>query len=282
MQGLADMSARELRALIGRKTISPLELFDACVERIEGVDPAVNAMVALDLDRARNAARDAEAAVMRGDPLGALHGLPVAVKDLTPTAGLRTTFGSLFYKDHVPAEDDLTVVRLRAAGGIVIGKTNTPEFGAGANTINRVYGATVNPFDPKLSCAGSSGGSAVALATGMVPLATGSDMGGSLRTPASFCGVVGHRPSPGAVPSSTRRYGWTPLSVDGPMGRTVADAALLMAALVGATSLDPLSQDLRAGPFLHLHAVDLSSLRVAFSADLGGMPVAGDTKEHFR
>jgi amidase len=282
MQGLTDKSACELRALVGRKSISPVELFDACVERIEAVDPAVNAMVALDLDRARAAARDAEAAVMRGDPLGALHGLPVGVKDLTLTAGLRTTFGSLFYKDHVPAEDDLTVARIRAAGGIIMGKTNTPEFGAGANTINRVYGATVNPFDPDLSCAGSSGGSAVALATGMVPLATGSDMGGSLRTPASFCGVVGHRPSPGAVPSSTRRYGWTPLSVDGPMGRNVADAALLMAALVGATDLDPLSQNLSAAPFLHLGPVDLSALRVAFSADLGGMPVARDIKEHFR
>src|SRR5687768_8068649 len=280
--GLTDKSACELRALVGSKVVSPVQLFEACVQRINAVDPAVNAIVALDLDRARKAATEAEAAVMRGEPLGVLHGLPVGVKDLTPTAGLRTTFGSLFYKDNVPADDDLTVSRIRAAGGIVIGKTNTPEFGAGANTVNRVYGATVNPFDPNLSCAGSSGGSAVALATGMVPLATGSDMGGSLRTPASFCGVVGHRPSPGAVPSSTRRYGWTPLSVDGPMGRTVGDAALLIAALVGPSNLDPLSQDLRAAPFLHLGPVDISALRVAFSADLGGMAVAGQIKQRFR
>src|SRR5688572_18410248 len=250
--GLTDKSACELRALVSSKVISPVELFEACVQRINAVDPAVNAIVALDLDRARKAATEAEAAVMRGEPLGVLHGLPVGVKDLTPTAGLRTTFGSLLYKDNVPAEDDLIVARIRAAGGIVIGKSNTPEFGAGANTINRVYGATVNPFDTSASCAGSSGGSAVALATGMAPLATGSDMGGSLRTPASFCGVVGHRTSPGAVPSSTRRYGWNPLSVDGPMGRNVADAALLMAALVGRTNLDPLAQDLDPTRFVHL------------------------------
>ncbi len=281
MGELPDRSARELRALIGRKAISPVELFDACCERIEQVDPAVNAMVARDFERGREAARKSEAAVMRGDKLGILHGLPVGIKDLTPTAGLRTTFGSLLYKDQVPETDDLTVARIRAAGGIVIGKTNTPEFGAGANTVNRVYGATVNPFEPTLSCAGSSGGSAVALATGMTPLASGSDMGGSLRTPASFCGVVGHRTSPGAVPSDTRRYGWTPLSVDGPMGRTVEDAALLMAALVGATAHDPLSRDLTPEQFLHLERVDLGSLRVAFSADLGGMPVSRDVRRHF-
>ncbi len=281
MDELPDRSARELRSLIGRKAISPVEIFDTCRSRIERVDPAVNAMVARDFERGRAAAEEAEAAVMRGEPLGLLHGLPVAIKDLTPTAGLRTAFGSLLYKDNVPMADDLTVARIRAAGAVVIGKTNTPEFGAGANTVNRVYGATVNPFDPTLSCAGSSGGSAVALATGMAPLATGSDMGGSLRTPASFCGIVGHRPSPGAVPSDTRRYGWTPLSVDGPMGRSVDDAALLMAALVGASAHDPLSQDLAPDRFLHLDRIDLGSRRVAFSADLGGMPVARDVRRHF-
>jgi amidase len=277
-----DRSARELRSLIGRKAISPVELFDACRDRIERVDPALNAMVARDFERGREAARNAEAAVMRGEPLGPLHGLPVAVKDLVATEGLRTTWGSLVYKDHVPSHDEIGVARIRAAGGIIIGKTNTPEFGAGANTINRVYGATVNPFDPTLSCAGSSGGSAVALAAGMAPLATGSDMGGSLRTPASFCGVVGHRPSPGAVPSDVRRYGWSPLSVDGPMARNVPDAALLMAAMAGFSDRDPLSQDVDADTFLQLDAVDLSGLRVAFSADLGGMPVARDIKDTFR
>jgi amidase len=278
---LPERPARELRALIARKALSPVELFDASVEQIERIDPAVNAMVARDFERGRAAAEEAEAAVMRGEPLGLLHGLPVAVKDLTATEGLRTTWGSLLYRDHVPVKDELIVRRIKAAGGIVIGKTNTPEFGAGANTINRVYGATVNPFAPTLSTAGSSGGSAVALATGMVPLATGSDMGGSLRTPASFCGVVGHRPSPGAVPSDVRRYGWSPLSVDGPMGRTVQDTALLMAAITGASNDDPLSQDLDPVRFLNLEPVDLSSLHVAFSADLGCAPISREVRRHF-
>jgi Asp-tRNA(Asn)/Glu-tRNA(Gln) amidotransferase A subunit family amidase len=277
-----QQSAVHLQAQIAEGELSPLDLLEACIRRIEAVDPSVNALVARDYDAARRVAEAAGDAVRRGDKLGLLHGLPVAVKDLNPTAGLRTTWGSLAYKDHVPATDDLLVQRLREAGAVIVAKSNTPEFGAGANTINRVYGATVNPFDPALSCAGSSGGSAVALATGMVPLATGSDMGGSLRTPASFCGVVGHRPSPGAVPSATRRNGWNPLSVDGPMGRTVADAALLMAALVGPSALDPLSLDLKQDDFRSLPDVDLGSLRVAFSADLGGMPVAGAVSGHFR
>ena len=282
MSDLLDRTARDLRALIGRKAISPVELFDACRDRIERVDPAVNAMVARDFERGRKAAEEAEAAIMRGDRLGLLHGLPVAIKDLTLTEGLRTTFGSLIYKDNVPKHDELLVRRLRAAGAIVIGKTNSPEFGAGANTVNRVYGATVNPFDTTRSCAGSSGGSAVALATGMAPLATGSDMGGSLRTPASFCGVVGHRTSPGAVPTDQRPYGWNPLSVDGPMGRDVPDAALLMAAMVGASDDDPLAQALDPQTFARLREIDLGSLRVAFSADLGGVPVARDVREHFK
>lgn len=282
MSDLVDRSARELRALIGRKALSPVELFDACCERIERVDPKVNAMVARDFDRGRRAAQDAEDAVQRGDYLGLLHGLPVAIKDLMGTEGLRTTYGSLVHKDYIPDHDELAVARLRKAGAIIIGKTNTPEFGAGSNTVNRVYGATVNPFDPTLSCAGSSGGAAVALATGMVPLATGTDMGGSLRTPASFCGVVGHRTSLGAVPNNTRRYGWNPLSVDGPMGRNVDDTALLMAAMVGANDRDPVSQDLAAGPLVNLPRVDLGSLRVVFSEDLGGVPVAATVKQHFR
>jgi amidase len=279
---LADRPARELRALIGRKAISPVELFEACRARIERVDPKVNAIVAHDFEGARRDAEAAEAAVLRGERLGLLHGLPVAIKDLMATEGLKTTYGSLIHRDNVPERDEIAVARLRQAGAIVIGKTNTPEFGAGANTTNRVYGATVNPFDPILSCAGSSGGAAAALATGMVPLATGSDMGGSLRTPASFCGVVGHRTSPGAVPSDVRSYGWNPLSVDGPMGRTVADAALLLAALVGADDRDPLAQSLSPDPFVNLAAADLGSLRVAFSEDLGCAPVSAAVRAHFK
>lgn len=281
MSELLDHSAIELRRMIGQRTVSPVELVEACLARIEAVNPAVNAFVALDAEAARAAARKAEAAAMKGGELGLLHGLPIGVKDLNPTRNLRTTFGSLLFEDNVPDSDDLMVARVRAAGGIVIGKTNTPEFGAGANTTNRVFGSTTNPFAPTLSAAGSSGGSAVALATGMVPLATGSDQGGSLRTPASFCGVVGHRPSTGAVPNSPIRYPWSPLSVDGPMGRTASDAALLMAAMVGATDYDPLALDLDPRSFATLRTVELAGLRVAFSADLGFAPVASAVREHF-
>jgi len=282
MNDMLSLPARTLRSLIGSKALSPVELFDACRQQIERVDPKLNAVVARDFERARQAARTAEDAVMTGEPLGLLHGLPIGIKDLTETGGLTTTFGSLVHKDHVPAHDDPIVAKIRAAGGIVIGKTNTPEFGAGANTVNRVYGATVNPFDPKLSCAGSSGGSAVALAADMMPLATGSDLGGSLRTPASFCGVVGHRPSPGTVPHDTRKHGWSPLFLEGPMARNAADAALLLAAMTGTSALDPLSRDLSPETFLNLPQVDLSGLRVAFSSDLGCVPVSADVRAAFR
>jgi Asp-tRNA(Asn)/Glu-tRNA(Gln) amidotransferase A subunit family amidase len=191
-----DLSAVTARALIGCKALSPVELVESCIRRIEAVDHAVNAMVARDFDRARDAARHAEQDVMRGIASGVLHGLPLGVKDLEDVAGLRTTYGSPLFRDHVPTADDGIVGLARDAGAIILGKTNTPEWGAGANTRNAVYGATGNPFDPTRSAAGSSGGSAVALATGMVPLATGSDTGGSLRNPAAYCGVVGFRPTP--------------------------------------------------------------------------------------
>ena len=170
-----DLSAVEARRLIGNKKLSPVELLESCLKRIEAVNPALNAIVAMDEKGAREAAKTAEQMVMSGDSLGLLHGLPIGIKDLQATAGLTTTWGSLIYKDHVPEHDEETVANLRDQGAIILAKTNTPEFGAGANTTNRVYGATGNPFDPKKTCAGSSGGSAVALATGMVPLATGSD-----------------------------------------------------------------------------------------------------------
>jgi Asp-tRNA(Asn)/Glu-tRNA(Gln) amidotransferase A subunit family amidase len=282
MSAIVERSARELRDLIRAKDLSPVELFDACVARIEAVNPAINAVVAMDLERGRATAVEAEQAVMRGDALGRLHGLPVGVKDLNPTAGLRTTWGSLVYKDHVPTADDLMCSRIRAAGGIILAKTNTPEFGAGANTVNRLYGATVNPFDTTRSAAGSSGGSAAALATDMLPLATGSDLGGSLRTPASFCGIVGHRPSPGAVPDDAARDGWSPLAVDGPMGRTVADAALLLSATVGRSGLHPIALDLSPDAFDPLPPIDLSPLRVAFSEDLGAVPVDPGIRASFR
>jgi Asp-tRNA(Asn)/Glu-tRNA(Gln) amidotransferase A subunit family amidase len=274
-----DLTAVEARALIGAKQLAPSELLESCIARIERVDHAVNAMVARDFDRARQAAQAADAAVAHGDALPLLHGLPVGIKDLKMVAGLRTTSGSPIFRDFVPTEDDGTVARIRAAGAIIVGKTNVPEWGAGANTRNVVYGVTGNPFDPSRSAAGSSGGSAVALATGMVPIASGSDTGGSLRNPASFCGVVGFRPTPGLVPYERRALGWSALSVHGPMGRTVADTALLLAAMASDDPRDPLATTIagrtirRPEDFAILPPIDLSSLRVALTPDFGFAPV---------
>jgi Asp-tRNA(Asn)/Glu-tRNA(Gln) amidotransferase A subunit family amidase len=282
MTELCDLGAVELRLMIGAKEVSPLELLDSCIARTEAVDPAVNAMVTRDFERARETAKAAERAVTAGQALGALHGLPIGIKDLNATEGLRTTQGSLLYKDHVPAADERMVAAVRAAGAVVFGKTNTPEFGAGANTKNRVFGATGNPFDPALTPAGSSGGSAAALATGMVPLATGSDFGGSLRTPAGFCGVVGFRPTPGTVPNETRAVGLTPLSVQGPMGRSLADAALLLSAQVDDDRRDPFARPVDPALKRAPGAADLSSLRVAVSEDLGCAPVDDGIRAVFR
>ena len=281
MTNLCDRSAVDLRRLIGTKEISPVELLEDCLTRIAAVNPAVNAVVALDIEGARGAAREAERQVLRGEALGPLHGLPIGIKDLSETKGLRTTWGSLIYKDHVPTHDDAIVAAVRAAGGIVFAKTNTPEFGAGANTRNGVYGATGNPFAPELTSAGSSGGSAVALAAGMMPLATGSDMGGSLRTPAAYCGIVGFRPSPGLVPSDRRLLGYSPLSVDGPMGRSVADTALLLSAIAREDAVDPLSYPVDPASFFPLPEVDLARLKIAVSEDLGFAPVDDDIRAVF-
>jgi Asp-tRNA(Asn)/Glu-tRNA(Gln) amidotransferase A subunit family amidase len=280
-----DLSAVEARRLIGTRRLSPVELLDSCLARIEAVNPAVNAMVAMDTERARATAKAAEAAVMQGRPLGPLHGLPVGIKDLEETEGLRTTWGSPLFADHVPTKDEAMVANLRAAGAIVIGKTNTPEFGAGANTRNTVYGATGNPFDTTKSAAGSSGGSAVALACGMAPICSGSDTGGSLRNPAAFNGIVGYRPSPGLVPSERRGLGWSNLPVLGPMARTAEDAALLLSAMADDAALDPLAYTLhgravRKGDrdLFPPMRVDLSRLRVAATADFGFAP----TEKHIR
>ena len=216
MSDLCDKTATELRSLIGRKDISPVELVESCIERIEATDKALNAVVTPTFNQARDEAARAEKAVLDGDDLGLLHGLPIGIKDLEATSGILTTLGSKLYANHIPEKDQGSVANIRAEGGIVIGKTNTPEFGAGANTRNLVFGATGNPFAPEKTCGGSSGGSAVALATGMMPLASGSDYGGSLRTPAGFCGVVGIRPSPGVVAAESRPVGLLPFSVLGP------------------------------------------------------------------
>lgn len=268
-----DLSALDARRLIGERKLSPVELLESCIARIEKTNTSVNAVVAMDLDAARKRAKEIEQSIGRGEDPGPLAGLPVGVKDLQATAGLRTTWGSLLFKDHVPAEDEYNVANIRRAGGIIAAKTNTPEFGAGANTTNRVYGPTGNPFDPAKTCAGSSGGSAVALALGQVALATGSDLGGSLRTPASFCGVAGFRPSPGVVPNVDRAASLTPFSVSGPMGRTIADAHLLLRAQMGQDKRDPFSSADNARIPAELAGADLGSLRVAVSPDLGCAPV---------
>lgn len=277
-----DLTAVQARRLIGRKALSPVELMQSCLARIERVNPGLNAIVTLDAEAALEAARAAERAVMAGGRLGALHGLPVAVKDSEPVRGMRTTWGSLLYKDHVPEADDPPVARIRAAGGIPFAKTNLPEFGAGANTVNRVFGPTGNPFDPVRTCGGSSGGSAVALATGMTPLATGSDYGGSLRTPAAFCGVVGFRPSLGTVPASESAAVLSPWAVKGPMGRTVEDAHLLLSVQAAHDPRDPFSHP--GGPEIAapLREADLGSLRVAISADLDCVPIDAAIARTFR
>ena len=273
-----DLSATEARFLIGTKQLSSRELVESCIKRIEAIDPAVNAMVARDFERARKAAHHADEATQRGDALGALHGLPIGVKDLENVAGLRTTYGSPLFSDHVPSEDQAIVASVRKAGAIILGKTNTPEWGAGANTRNAVYGATGNPFDPMKSAAGSSGGSGVALATGMVPLATGSDTGGSLRNPAAYNGIVGFRPTPGLVPSDKRPMGWNPLSVLGPMARDVPDLCLLLSTMVADSACDPLATTIhgktvrRADDFFPPELCDLSSIKVAMTPDFGFAP----------
>jgi amidase len=273
MADACDLSAVEARRLIGLKRLSPSELLESCLARIESTNGAVNAFVAIDADAARRQAKAVEATIARGEELGLLAGLPIGIKDLLATAGLRTTSGSLLFKDHVPAADELTVANIRRAGGIILGKTNTPEFGAGGNTRNRVYGATGNPFDPHRTAGGSSGGSGAALALGQVPLATGSDLGGSVRTPAAFCGVVGFRPSPGVVPSIDRVNGLFAFSVLGPMARSVADAHLMLRAMIGEDKRDLFSSGDGTRVPTRLNGADLGRLRVAVSANLGCAPL---------
>jgi Asp-tRNA(Asn)/Glu-tRNA(Gln) amidotransferase A subunit family amidase len=283
-----DLTALEARRLIGLKALSPVELLESCIKRIGEVNHAVNAMVAMDDPAARSNAKAAEAAVMKGEALGPLHGLPVGIKDLEETKGLRTTYGSPIFADFVPEADCGMVANLRRAGAVVIGKTNTPEFGAGANTRNAVYGVTGNPFDPTKSAAGSSGGSGVALACGMAPICSGSDTGGSLRNPAAFNGIVGYRPSPGVVPSEKRGHGWSGLPVLGPMARNVPDAALLFSAMASDDAMDPLAYTLPGEPvrgvaarYHPLKPIDLASLRLAVSVDFGQAPVEKLIREAF-
>jgi Asp-tRNA(Asn)/Glu-tRNA(Gln) amidotransferase A subunit family amidase len=281
----ADLSASEARWQLMTGDLSSSELVESCLARIESVDPHLNAMVTVVADRAREEAANADRVAARGRSLGPLHGLPVAIKDLQATEGVRTTLGSSEFADNVPTRDAGIVARVRAAGGIVIGKTNIPERSIGANTVNRLFGATGNPFDPSRTCGGSSGGSAVALATGMAPLATGSDHGGSLRIPACYCGVVGYRATPGVVPFEERTTPQTFYSVQGPMARTVDDLALLLSVIAERSSQsprDPMAFPLNASVLAELMPTEPGRLRIGWTEDLGGVLVSDPVRRAFR
>jgi amidase len=266
-------SACDLADAIASREVSAVEVMRAHLERIHDVNPRLNAVVTLlDDGEALALAAEADRAVAAGGPLGPLHGLPFAVKDLLDTAGMRTTYGSPLYADHVPTTDSLLVRRVREAGALVIGKTNTPEWGAGSQTFNPVFGATRNPYDPTRTCGGSSGGAAVVLAAGMLPLADGSDLGGSLRNPAAFCNVVGVRPSPGRVPSGAPGDAFNPHPILGPMARSVRDAGLLLSALAGYDVAEPMALDGDPRVFASQPARGLGGLRIAWSTTTGGLP----------
>lgn len=272
---LSLLTAAELARLIRSRKASAVDVLEAHLAAIEARNPAVNAFCTLAAREARIAAATVDKALARRESLGPLAGVPVGIKDVTPTAGIRTTWGSPLFKDHVPGEDAEVVSRLKAAGAIVVGKTNTPEFAAGANTFNTVFGATRNPWDTRLSASGSTGGGAAALAARMVPLAEGTDFGGSLRTPASFCGVVGLRTTAGLVPKHPAALPWHDQSVAGPMARTVEDCALMLDAMTGLSQRSPLSC---AAPWESIHRIvaetsDLKGLRAAFVPDIAGIGV---------
>ena len=272
---LVRQSARELARLIRTRAVSPIEVLDAHLAAIKALNPKLNAVVTLAEDSARDHARRAETAVVRGETLGPLHGLPLGIKDITQTAGIRTTFASPLLKDNVPGEDDEVVRRLKAAGGIVLAKTNTPEFACGAHTNNALFGPTRNPWNPALSPAGSSGGSAVAVATGMTALAQGTDYGASIRIPAAFCGIVGIRPTPGLIPSYPKPLAWDPGEVHGPLARDAEDAALMLDAMVGFSRISPISV---APPWQSALAElerreDIKGLRIAYVSDIAGIGV---------
>ena len=273
--------ATVLAGLLRDKKVSARELLEAHLDRIERVNPSINAIVTLDVEGARSQAARADEALAGGQVLGVLHGLPAAHKDTHATGGMRTTSGSPTLADHVPAKDELVVARMRAAGAVRVGKTNVPEFAAGSHTFNPVFGVTRNPYALDRSAGGSSGGAAAALAAGLVPVAEGSDMGGSLRNPAAFCNVVGLRPTPGRVPQHPAVDGWSTLSVQGPMGRTVADVALGLSAIAGPDPRVPISLQDEPSTFASpLPDALPNGLRVAWAPTLGGrVPVDADVRE---
>ncbi len=273
MEDLAERSATELARLVRSRKLSPVDVVRACLERVDRCNPVLNAIVTLN-ERALDDARELERRLAHGEEPGLLCGLPVGIKDVTPVAGLRTTYGSPLYRDHVPTEDALVVRRLRAAGAVILGKTNCPEFAAGGNTFNEVFGRTRNPWDPTRSAGGSTGGGAAGLATGMIALAEGTDLGGSLRIPASFCGVVGLRPSPGLVPTHPADWLWDTLQVTGPVARTAEDVALMLQAVAGPSRFAPVSQPAGGRDFVAAVAAGpLQGLRLAYCPDIAGIGI---------
>jgi amidase len=275
---LTRKSARELARLIRTRAVSPVEVLDAYLKVIEALNPKLNAIVTLVADQARDRARHAESAVMKGEPLGPMHGLPIGIKDVTTTAGIRTTFASPLFKDYVPEEDAEAVRRLKVAGAIVLAKTNTPEFACGADTNNVLFGPTRNPWNPALSPAGSSGGSAAAVASGMLPIAQGTDFGCSIRIPAAFCGIVGLRPTPGLTPSYPMALAWDPGQLHGPLARDAEDAALMLDSLVCFSRISPISV---APPWQSAVAEldrseEIKGLRIAYVSDIAGIGVESE------
>jgi amidase len=271
---LCTTSAVELARLIRSRELSAAELLAAVLARIDAVNPAVNAIVTLAQEQAASAAAELDSLAARGEFRGPLHGLPIAVKDLAETAGIRTTFGSPIFASYVPSFDAPHVALLKQAGAVVVGKTNTPEFGAGAQTFNPVFGPTRNPFDTRLTPGGSSGGAAAAVATGMVPFADGSDLASSVRNPAAFCGLVGLRTTPGLIPAEA----FESLSVIGPLARSAQDAALLLAGMCGRDRGLPLARPDRPADFLDLRPASLRGVRVAWTYDLGDLPVQPEVR----
>ena len=268
-EDLAWRSALEIATLVRNKQLSPVELTTALLARIEALDPRVNAFCLVTADLARAAAREAEIAVMKREPLGALHGVPVSLKDVLYTRGVRTTGGSRLFADLVPEEDNVAVGRLKAAGAVILGKTNTSEFGHKALTDNPLFGVTRNPWDPTRTPGGSSGGAAAAVASGLGPVALGTDGGGSVRIPAGFCGLVGVKPSFGRVPQTPGFPGWDHIGTIGPLARTVRDAAAVLDVIAGGDDRDRTSLPREPGSYLQACDQDVRGLHVAWTPDLG-------------
>lgn len=275
------LNVHELARLISCRDISATEVAKCCLDEIELSNSELRAFITVDPKYVRKAAEEADAEIRRGFYRGALHGIPVAVKDNCLTAGIKTTFGSRLYADHVPNRDDVSVARVKAAGGIIIGKTNLPEFGCGALCVNGLCGPTANPYDHRYTSGGSSGGSAAAVAAGMAPVALGTDFGGSLRTPASFCGVVGFRPTPGRIPIGSGSLPWSSMNVHGTLARSVEDTVVMLEALSGSDASDPMSVGMRAWRRDDVASFSVSRLRVGYSADLNVSPIDSEVRQIF-